>query len=142
MGCSRATLGACNASTISAFTRRRTCPGAGPWRCLASKAGASRRTTPDPEKLVRDLQDQFPRAQFIGGDGAFEKLAAHVVGFVEAPQRGLKLPLDLQGTAFQERVWQALRKIPVGTTVSYADIAKRPEPCARLHRRVGQITWQ
>lgn len=79
----------------------------------------------DPEKLVRDLQDQFPRAELIGGEGAFEKLVAQVVGFVEAPQRGLKLPLDLQGTAFQERVWQALRKLPVGTTVSYADIARR-----------------
>ena len=79
----------------------------------------------DPEKLVRDLQDQFPRAQLIGGDAGFEKLVAQVVGFVEAPQRGFKLPLDLQGTAFQERVWQALRKIPVGTTVSYAEIAKR-----------------
>jgi AraC family transcriptional regulator, regulatory protein of adaptative response / methylated-DNA-[protein]-cysteine methyltransferase len=79
----------------------------------------------DPEKLVRDLQDQFPRARLIGADAAFEKLVARVVGFVEAPRRGLKLPLDLQGTAFQERVWQALRKIPAGSTVSYAELARR-----------------
>lgn len=79
----------------------------------------------DPQKLVQDLQDQFPRAELIGGDEAFEQLVAQVVGFIEAPQLGLSLPLDVQGTAFQERVWQALRDIPAGATVSYADIAER-----------------
>ncbi len=48
-----------------------------------------------------------------------------MVGFVEAPRLGLDLPLDVRGTAFQQRVWQALREIPAGKTVSYADIAKR-----------------
>jgi len=48
-----------------------------------------------------------------------------VVGFVEAPAQGLDLPLDLRGTAFQQRVWQALRKIPAGTTATYSEIAKR-----------------
>lgn len=79
----------------------------------------------DPETLVRDLQDRFPRAQLIGGDTAFEHLVATVVGFVEAPGLGLDLPLDVRGTAFQQRVWQALRAIPVGATASYADIARR-----------------
>jgi AraC family transcriptional regulator of adaptative response/methylated-DNA-[protein]-cysteine methyltransferase len=79
----------------------------------------------DPERLVRDLQDQFPRAKLIGGDAAFERLVAQVVGFIESPQLGLNLPLDVRGTAFQERVWKALREIPVGATRSYADIAKR-----------------
>jgi AraC family transcriptional regulator of adaptative response/methylated-DNA-[protein]-cysteine methyltransferase len=79
----------------------------------------------DPDMLVRDLQDQFPRAQLIGGDAEFERLVARVVGFVEAPSVGLNLPLDVRGTAFQERVWQALREIPPGTTVSYAQIAER-----------------
>jgi len=79
----------------------------------------------DPDKLVRDLQDQFPQANLIGGDAKFEQLVARVIGFVEAPKLGLDLPLDVRGTAFQQRVWQALRKIPVGKTVSYADIAKR-----------------
>src|SRR5262245_50216765 len=79
----------------------------------------------DPDQLVRDLQDQFPRAQLIGGDARFERLVANVVGFVEAPSLGLKLPLDVQGTAFQERVWQALREIPPGATVSYAQVAAR-----------------
>ncbi|WP_300615661.1 bifunctional DNA-binding transcriptional regulator/O6-methylguanine-DNA methyltransferase Ada [Dokdonella sp.] len=79
----------------------------------------------DPDRLVRDLQDQFPKAELIGCDDEFEQLIAQVVGFVEAPSIGLRLPLDVQGTAFQERVWRALREIPPGTTVSYAEIAER-----------------
>ncbi|MFA7680377.1 MAG: methylated-DNA--[protein]-cysteine S-methyltransferase, partial [Pigmentiphaga sp.] len=68
---------------------------------------------------------QFPKAQLIGGDGDFEQLLAQVVGFIEAPSLGLYLPLDVRGTAFQQRVWQALREVPPGVTVSYADIAER-----------------
>jgi len=79
----------------------------------------------DPDALVRDLQDQFPKALLVGCDGEFEQWVAQVVGFVEAPAIGLHLPLDVQGTAFQERVWRALREIPPGTTVSYAEIAER-----------------
>lgn len=79
----------------------------------------------DPDALVRDLQDRFPRARLIGGDGDFERHVAQVVGFVEAPSPGLDLPLDVRGTAFQQRVWQALRAIPVGTTATYAQIASR-----------------
>ncbi|PHV10012.1 bifunctional DNA-binding transcriptional regulator/O6-methylguanine-DNA methyltransferase Ada [Chitinimonas sp. BJB300] len=79
----------------------------------------------DPDILVRDLQDRFPQAQLIGGDDDFEQLVARVVGFVEAPARGLDLPLDVQGTAFQQRVWQALREIPAGSTASYTQIAER-----------------
>lgn len=79
----------------------------------------------DPETLLHDLQDRFPRSDLIGGDSEFEQLAAKVIGFVEAPAIGLDLPLDIRGTAFQQRVWQALREIPAGTTMSYTDIAKR-----------------
>jgi len=79
----------------------------------------------DPDKLAGDLQDQFPRAHLIGGDAAFEALVAKVVGFVDTPDVGLDLPLDVRGTAFQQRVWQALREIPAGDTVSYGDIAHR-----------------
>lgn len=79
----------------------------------------------DPHQLVCDLQDQFRRANLIGADAGFEQLIAHVVGFIETPAIGLDLPLDVRGTAFQERVWQALREIPVGSTASYADIAQR-----------------
>jgi AraC family transcriptional regulator, regulatory protein of adaptative response / methylated-DNA-[protein]-cysteine methyltransferase len=79
----------------------------------------------DPDQLTRDLQDRFPRAHLIGADADFEELVAKIVGFVETPAVGLDLPLDVRGTAFQQRVWQALRKIPAGSTASYSDIAQR-----------------
>lgn len=79
----------------------------------------------DPDVLARDLQDRFPRATLIGGDRTFEQWVAQIVGFVEAPARGLDLPLDVRGTAFQQRVWQALQKIPLGTKLSYTDIARQ-----------------
>jgi len=79
----------------------------------------------DPDALARDLQDRFARAELIGGDADFEQLVARVIGFVEAPGIGLDLPLDVRGTAFQQRVWQALRAIPPGQTATYADIAQR-----------------
>ncbi|MBP2299002.1 bifunctional DNA-binding transcriptional regulator/O6-methylguanine-DNA methyltransferase Ada [Azospirillum picis] len=78
----------------------------------------------DPDALVRDLQERFPKAELIGGDAAFEAMVAQVVGFVEAPGTGLDLPLDIGGTAFQQRVWQALRAVPPGRTVTYTDIAR------------------
>ncbi len=79
----------------------------------------------DPDALLRELQDRFPRARLIGGDARFEQLVAQVVGFVESPSIGLNLPLDVRGTAFQQRVWQALREIPPGAKVNYAEIAER-----------------
>lgn len=115
----------------------------------------------DPEALVRNLQDQFPKAQLLGGDANFEQLIAQVVGFIETPALGLNLPLDVRGTAFQQRVWQALREIPPGSTVSYSDIAERigqPKavravgsacgansiavaiPCHRVLRRDGDVS--
>jgi AraC family transcriptional regulator of adaptative response/methylated-DNA-[protein]-cysteine methyltransferase len=79
----------------------------------------------DPDKLVRELQDRFPKARLIGGDRSFEQTVATVVGFVEAPALGLDLPLDVRGTAFQRRVWQALREVPAGSTTTYTDLARR-----------------
>jgi len=79
----------------------------------------------DPTALARDLEQRFPRARLVGADPAFEELVAQVVGLVEQPRLGTKLPLDIRGTAFQQRVWQALRRIPAGKTVSYAEIASR-----------------
>lgn len=79
----------------------------------------------DPEGLLHELQDRFPRAELIGGDAGFERLVAQVVGLIEQPNIGIDLPLDVRGTAFQQRVWQALRQIPSGETASYAQIAQR-----------------
>ena len=73
---------------------------------------------------MRELQDRFPRAELVGGDATFEQLVAQVVGLIEAPNLGIELPLDVRGTAFQQRVWQALRKIPAGQTASYSQIAE------------------
>jgi AraC family transcriptional regulator of adaptative response/methylated-DNA-[protein]-cysteine methyltransferase len=79
----------------------------------------------DPDMLVRDLQDRFPRARLTGGNAEFENLVARVVGLIEAPGLGFDLPLDVRGTAFQQRVWAALREIPAGTTATYANIARK-----------------
>lgn len=115
----------------------------------------------DPNALVKNLQDQFPKALLIGGDKTFELTVARVIGFIEAPQTGLDLPLDVRGTAFQQKVWRALREIPVGSTVSYTEIAHRigaPKavravasacgsntiavaiPCHRVLRRNGDLS--
>ena len=79
----------------------------------------------DPAVLTRELEDSFPRADLIGADTAFEALVARVVGLVDTPAASVDLPLDIRGTAFQRRVWQALRDIPKGTTASYGEIAER-----------------
>ena len=77
----------------------------------------------DPLVLVRDLQDQFPKADLVGDESGYEELVAKVIGLIEKPNLGHELPLDIQGTSFQQRVWKALQQIPMGSTVSYADIA-------------------
>lgn len=85
----------------------------------------------EPRVLLEQFQDRFPQARLIGADPAFEALVAQVVGFIEAPGVGLGLPLDLQGTLFQERVWRALQTIEPGQTLSYAQLAERiGMPCA------------
>lgn len=78
----------------------------------------------EPDALVRDLQDRFPAAELIGGDPAFETWMAQTIGIVEAPGLAHDLPLDIGGTAFQQRVWEALRAIPPGTTATYAEVAR------------------
>jgi AraC family transcriptional regulator of adaptative response/methylated-DNA-[protein]-cysteine methyltransferase len=79
----------------------------------------------DPVSLIQNLQDQFPKANLIGDESGYEDMIAKVVGLIEKPGAGLNLPLDIEGTAFQQRVWKALQQIPVGSTASYTDIAKQ-----------------
>lgn len=78
----------------------------------------------DPDVLTRELQDRFPKAEFVGADSDFEKLVARVVGLIESPKTPVALPLDIRGTAFQRRVWTALGKIPAGETMTYAEVAE------------------
>jgi len=79
----------------------------------------------DPDLLARDLQDRFPRAALGPGDERFHRWVAAVVGQIERPDAASALPLDVQGTAFQRQVWEALRSVPVGTTTTYAELARR-----------------
>ena len=79
----------------------------------------------DPDMLLAELERRFPRADLLGGGAGFEQVVATVVGFVESPCVGLDLPLDIRGTAFQQRVWNALRTIPPGETASYKQIAEK-----------------
>jgi AraC family transcriptional regulator of adaptative response/methylated-DNA-[protein]-cysteine methyltransferase len=75
--------------------------------------------------LRAELGRRFPRARLVAGDREFEAVVARVVACVETPRLGLDLPLDVRGTAFQHRVWRALREIPVGTTATYGEVARR-----------------
>jgi AraC family transcriptional regulator, regulatory protein of adaptative response / methylated-DNA-[protein]-cysteine methyltransferase len=79
----------------------------------------------DPETLARELQDQCLDVDAVADDAGLRSVLAEVVAFVENPARGLDLSLDPQGTAFQQRVWQALREIPPGSRTSYGEIAER-----------------
>ena len=79
----------------------------------------------EPVALVRELDNQFSRAELIGGDKEFESLVAMVIGLIEDPVQGIDLPLDIRGTTFQRRIWQVLQEIPAGTTSSYSMIAER-----------------
>jgi AraC family transcriptional regulator of adaptative response/methylated-DNA-[protein]-cysteine methyltransferase len=79
----------------------------------------------DPEALIRDLQARFPEANLLEGDADVAERVAQVVAFIESPALGLDLPLAIGGTAFQQRVWQVLREIPLGATASYTEVAAR-----------------
>ena len=79
----------------------------------------------DPDALVRDLQDRFRNGRLIAADRDDETIVGTIVGFVETPGSELNVPLDVRGTAFQQRVWQELQQIPVGTKLTYAEVARR-----------------
>jgi AraC family transcriptional regulator of adaptative response/methylated-DNA-[protein]-cysteine methyltransferase len=99
----------------------------------------------DTEQLLHDLQDRFPKACFIGADRDYEAMVARVIGFVEAPKIGLDLPLDIRGTAFQQRVWQALRETPpvrrspMPSSHSGSGLPKR---CAQSPAHVRRTNWR
>lgn len=78
-----------------------------------------------PSRLLKELRKQFPKADLVGGDDEFEKLLVKVITFVEAPNKKFNIPLDIRGTAFQHRVWDALAKIPYGKTSNYTEVAMR-----------------
>ena len=77
----------------------------------------------DPQTLIESLQARFARSELVGGDADFEQTVAAVITAVESPSRAAALPLDIRGTAFQERVWRALTEIPTGETRTYTEIA-------------------
>lgn len=79
----------------------------------------------EPEVLAARLAETFPEARLVGDDLDFRDTVRKVLAFLDRPERGLNLPLDIQGTAFQRRVWAALREIPVGETLSYSEVAER-----------------
>jgi len=76
-----------------------------------------------PQSLLERLSLRFPKAEVCQDDPGFADWVSGVVAFIDAPARGLDLPLDVQGTAFQQRVWKALQGIPPGSTTTYAEIA-------------------
>jgi len=78
-----------------------------------------------PAVLERDLRQRFAHVRLLGSDADTESLAVQVARVIENPRLGLDLPLDVRGTAFQQRVWRALRAIPAGSRVSYAEVAQR-----------------
>ena len=114
----------------------------------------------DRESLVGALRQRFPAAEMVAEDAGLKDWADRIVRFITAPDQNLDLPLDIQGTAFQARVWRALQKIPLGKTASYTEIAAalgQPKavravaqacaanklallvPCHRIVRRDGDL---
>jgi len=79
----------------------------------------------DPESLSAQVRERFPKANLVEGGPDFSAVIQRVIAFVGAPEGGIELSLDIQGTAFQERVWNELRQVPPGSTVSYAELAHR-----------------
>lgn len=90
-----------------------------------------------PENLIAELRGRYPGSTLNRSDAAFEQLAARVIDLIEAPGQGPDLLLDIRGTAFQQRVWQAIREIPAGTTTTYSDIAQHVGALAAV-RAVAQ----
>jgi AraC family transcriptional regulator of adaptative response/methylated-DNA-[protein]-cysteine methyltransferase len=78
----------------------------------------------DEGTLERELAELFPKAALERGDATYQRQLRRVIALVEKPTRGIDLPLDVRGTAFQERVWRTLSKVPAGQTLTYTELAK------------------
>ena len=91
----------------------------------ATERGVSAVYLGDSEaKLVQELKDEYPRAELVAADDSFERWVKEIVQRVEGRPPRIELPLDLQATAFQRRVWQELQRIPAGTTLTYSQVAR------------------
>lgn len=91
----------------------------------------------DQGVLQADLAARFPHAQLVANETVMQDDLAKVIRFVERPAEGLHLPLDLRGTPFQRRVWERLRAIPVGRTVTYTELARWISPLASARAVAG-----
>jgi AraC family transcriptional regulator of adaptative response/methylated-DNA-[protein]-cysteine methyltransferase len=80
------------------------------------------RKAPD---LIGDLRERFPKANLVRNEKEAKALVSRVLGYIEAPVGAFGLPLDIRGTPFQRRVWEEVRKIPIGETSTYSRIAER-----------------
>lgn len=79
----------------------------------------------DTEMLIQVLRNQFPKVHLIETQDALAQMLAKVAAFIETPAADLDITLDIQGSVFQKKVWQALQEIPLGSTASYSAIARR-----------------
>ncbi|WJR79226.1 bifunctional DNA-binding transcriptional regulator/O6-methylguanine-DNA methyltransferase Ada [Bradyrhizobium sp. NP1] len=113
------------------------------------------------DRLAKQLRSSFPQAEIKQAGREFAATIEKVIQFLDEPGRGLDLPLDIRGTAFQQKVWHALREIPAGQTRTYGDVAQmigKPRatravaracaankiavaiPCHRIVRRDGDLS--
>jgi O-6-methylguanine DNA methyltransferase len=101
------------------------------WGVCAILIGDSR------DELMADLAVRLPKARLVANEGAVRDDLMSVIRFVDKPAGGLKLSLDMRGTPFQCRVWEKLRAISVGRTVTYAELAKWVGPLTSARAVAG-----
>ena len=97
------------------------------------------------DELHRELVYAFPQARLVADDVGLADKAAKIAAFLDAPHQGLDLPLDIRGSAQEQAVWQALRNVPAGQTITYGQIAKslpRPPPPRMWGLHALPMCWQ